>query len=456
MQFAGSWFASGSLPASETIGVLAAIVILLVAFGSMIAMGLPILTALVGIAISLCGVGILTHVVTTPSFVPQVAAMIGIGVGIDYALFIVTRYRAALQRTGSPELAVIEAMTTSGRAVVFAGVTVMISVLGMFLIGLNFLYGLATGTAIAVAIAVLAATTLLPAMLGFAGFAIDRFHVGPRRHAVRETMWHRWARTVQRNPGVIAAAGLVVLVLAGIPTFAMRLGSADADNDPKTSTTYKAYELISHGFGPGANGPILVVMDATRPGSSAAVPRRRDAVCRQHPESRASAKSVRTRWGTASIATLIATTDPQDKATERLVHHIRDDVVPESTAGTGLVVRIGGQTAGVIDFTDTMSNRMPLFIAGVLGLSFLLLLVVFRSVLVPLKAVLMNLLSIGAAYRRDRRHLPMGLGIRHRRRAEGPDRSLGSDDALRDRLRHVDGLRSVPAQLDPGAVRPHR
>ncbi|HEY1739766.1 MAG TPA: MMPL family transporter, partial [Acidimicrobiia bacterium] len=397
VQFAGGWFASGSVPASETVGVLAAIVILLVAFGSMIAMGLPILTALVGIAISLCGVGILTHVVTTPSFVPQVAAMIGIGVGIDYALFIVTRYRDALHRSGSPELAVIEAMTTSGRAVVFAGVTVMISVLGMFLIGLSFLYGLAAGTSVAVAIAVLAATTLLPAMLGFVGFTIDRLHVGPRRRVAHETMWHRWARTVQHNPAVIAAAGLVVLVLAGVPTFAMRLGSADAHNDPKSSTTYKAYELISHGFGPGANGPILVVMDETHPGSTAAVPRVLHAL--QTTPGVASVGTVRDdERGTASIATLTATTDPQDKATERLVHHIRDEVVPEATAGSGLVVRIGGQTAAAIDFTDTMSNRMPLFIGGVLGLSFLLLLVVFRSVLVPLKAVLMNLLSIGAAY----------------------------------------------------------
>src|SRR5581483_8155052 len=221
-------------------------------FGSVIAMGLPIITALVGIAISLSGIGILTHVVTTPSFVPQVAAMIGIGVGIDYALFIVTRYRSALQRLHDPELAVVEAMSTSGRAVAFAGVTVMISVLGMFLMGLNFLYGLAVGSSLAVAIAVLAATTLLPAMLGFVGFTVDRLHVGPRARAGRETLWHRWARTVQRHPGAIATAGLAVLVVAGLPTFALRLGSADAHNDPKSSTTYQAYELVSRGFGPGA------------------------------------------------------------------------------------------------------------------------------------------------------------------------------------------------------------
>jgi RND superfamily putative drug exporter len=200
VEFAGEWFGETSMPASEIVGVLAAIIVLLIAFGSLIAMGLPILTALIGIGISLTGVAIIANVFTTPEFAPQVAAMIGLGVGIDYALFIVTRYREALHRTNNPEAAVVEAMTTSGRAVVFAGFTVMVSVLGMLLLGLNFLHGLAVGTSFAVIIAVLAAITLLPALLGFAGFTIDKFKVGRRKPSTREGVWHRWARYVQKRP----------------------------------------------------------------------------------------------------------------------------------------------------------------------------------------------------------------------------------------------------------------
>jgi RND superfamily putative drug exporter len=397
VEFSGGWFGDQSMPASEIVGVIAAIVILLVAFGSLIAMGLPIVTALIGIAISLAGVGIIANVFTTPSFAPQVAAMIGIGVGIDYALFIVTRYRAALYRTHSPEASVVEAMNSAGRAVVFAGFTVMISVLGMFLMGLNFLHGLAVGTSLAVAIAVLAAITLLPALLGFVGFTIDRLRVGRPREREDEGMWHRWARTVQRRPAPIALAGFALLVVVALPTLSLRLGSADESNDPKSSTTHKAYELIAKGFGPGANGPILVVADTSNPGSAQALPRLVTAL-RSTPGVASVTDARVNPAGDAALATLIPTTGPQDRATEHLVHRLRDQVVPAATASTGMKVHVGGQTAGAIDFSDVIGSRLPIFIGGVLTLSFLLLLVVFRSVLVPLKAVLMNLLSIGAAY----------------------------------------------------------
>ncbi len=258
------------MPASEIVGILAAIIVLLIAFGSLIAMGLPILTALIGIAISLAGVGILANVFTTPDFAPQVAAMIGLGVGIDYALFIVTRYREALHRTNNPEAAVLEAMTTSGRAVVFAGFTVMVSLLGMLLMGLNFLHGLAVGTSFAVVIAVLAAITLLPALLGFVGFTIDKFKVGRRKAKTGEGMWHRWARIVQKRPAPIAIVGFVVLLVIALPMLSLRLGSADASNDKAGTTTHDAYDLIAQGFGPGANGPILVVADTSKSGSAAA------------------------------------------------------------------------------------------------------------------------------------------------------------------------------------------
>jgi RND superfamily putative drug exporter len=397
VEFAGSWFSEVKMPASEAVGVVAAIVVLLLAFGSLIAMGLPIVTALIGVGISIAGIGVLANVLSTPDFAPQVAAMIGIGVGIDYALFIVTRYRTALHRTSSPEAAVIEAMNTSGRAVVFAGVTVMISVLGILLMGLPFLHGLAVGTSLAVLVAVLAAITLLPALLGFAGTSIDRFRVGRREKGDRETMWHRWARVVQRRPGVIALAGFVILFVLAAPALALRLGGADASTDPPSSTTHRAYELIAQGFGPGANGPILVVADASQAGSADGVPRL-VAALRATPGVESVSDPTTNAAGTAALTTVIPTTGPQDEATQQLVHHLRDDVVPQATAGSGLTVNLGGQTASNIDFADVIGQRLPLFIGAVLTLSFLLLLVVFRSLLVPLKAVIMNLLSIGAAY----------------------------------------------------------
>ncbi len=396
VQFSGVWFAKASMPASEVIGVIAAVVVLLLAFGSVIAMGLPIVSALIGVAVSLAGVGVMANVLTTPSFVPQVAAMVGIGVGIDYALFIVTRYRSALHRTGSPEAAVLEAMATSGRAVVFAGFTVMISVLGILLIGVSFLQGLAVGTSIAAAVAVLAAVTLLPALLGFVGFTIDRLNVG-RATSNKESRWHRWARFVQRRPTAVALVGLTVLIVAAVPALGLRLGSADASNDPVSSTTHRAYDLIAKGFGPGANGPILVVADTTAPGSAAALPRL-VAALRDAPDVLSVSQMRRNPNGTAALATLTPRLAPQDEATKALLLDLRHHVVPDAVADSGLQVHLGGTIASSVDFTDVMADRLAIFIGGVLVLSFLLLMVVFRSILVPLKAVLMNLLSIGAAY----------------------------------------------------------
>jgi RND superfamily putative drug exporter len=397
VEFSGGWFAEEGMPASEIVGIIAAIIVLLIAFGSLIAMGLPILTALIGIAISLTGVGILANVFTTPDFAPQVAAMIGLGVGIDYALFIVTRYREALHRTNNPEASVVEAMTTAGRAVVFAGFTVMVSLLGMLLMGLNFLHGLAVGTSFAVVVAVLAAITLLPALLGFVGFTIDKLKVGRRKPKTTQGVWHRWARIVQRRPGWIALIGFVVLIVIALPLFSLRLGSADASNDKDGTTTHEAYNLIAEGFGPGANGPILIVADTAQSGATDELPALIETL-RATPGVAMVTDAQPNENGTAAIATLFPTTGPQSETTERLVHQLRDDVVPAATEGTPLVVNLGGQTASSVDFSDVIGDRLPIFIGAVLVLSFLLLMLVFRSVLVPLKAVLMNLLSIGAAY----------------------------------------------------------
>jgi RND superfamily putative drug exporter len=394
--FSGDPFGNFKMPASEVVGILAAVIVLLIAFGSLIAMGVPITTALVGIGVSLAGVGVVAHFFTTPDFAAQVASMIGIGVGIDYALFIVTRYRDALHRTGSPESAVMEAMTTSGRAVVFAAFTVMVSVLGMFLMGIPFLDGLAVGVSVSVAIAVFAAVTLLPAMLGFVGFGIDRFRM-PHKTRQGETFWHRWARTVARRPRAIAAIGFAMLVLLALPALHMRMGQPDASNDPKSATTRQAYDLIASGWGKGANGPILVVGEGDRHYLSELMPEV-VAKMRHTPGVAAVTDPQFATHGTAAVATLIPTTGPQTAQTASLVHRLRDHVIPEFVNGTGVEVHLGGETASAIDSADVISHRLPIFILAVLVLSFILLLAVFRSLLVPLKAVLMNLLSIGAAY----------------------------------------------------------
>jgi RND superfamily putative drug exporter len=385
------------MPASEGLGLLAAVIVLLVAFGSVLAMGLPITTALLGIGIGVSLISVLARFMSTPDFTPQVASMIGLGVGIDYALFIVSRYRDALARLRPPEDAVVEALTTAGRAVLFAGCTVMISVLGMMLMGLSFLYGLAIGTSIAVAIAVAAALTLLPALLGFIGFNIDKLSIH-RKNKVRTriSLWTRWADFVQRRPIPVAVIGFSILAAASMPLFSLRLGMADAGNNPEGSITKTAYDLTASGFGAGANGPMLVVADTSR-GSASDLPSVAEEL-RQVPGVVMVTDFQPSPNGNAAIATLFTSTGPQDKATESLVHHLRQDVIPSAIDGTDLKIHVGGQTASGMDFATQIGQRLPIFIGAVLVLSFLLLMMVFRSVFVPLKAVIMNLLSIGAAY----------------------------------------------------------
>jgi RND superfamily putative drug exporter len=324
--------------------------------------------------------------------------MIGIGVGIDYALFIVTRYRGALRRGLDPHAATVEAMGTAGRAVVFAGCTVMISLLGLLLMRLSFLEGLAFGTSTAVLVAVLAAITLLPALLGVAGRRIDRLSVHRRRSGPsRETVAHRWARAVQRRPVLAAAAGGGALLLLAAPVLSMRLAVADAGNDPAGSTTRQAYDLQAQGFGPGINGPLTLVFETPDPPAADAVPQVLTKVAAT-PGVVLVTPAVSSPSGSIAVAQVYPSTAPQSEATEALVRSLRHDVLPDAANGTGLVPHVGGQTPSDMDFASVLSARLPWFIGAVLLLSFVLLLAVFRSVLVPLKAVVMNLLSIGAAY----------------------------------------------------------
>jgi RND superfamily putative drug exporter len=389
----------GGMGPAELIGIVAAIVILLVAFGSLLAMGLPILVALFGIGIGLGLVQLLSHTIATPDFATQLASMIGIGVGIDYALFIVTRYRQGLDEGFQPEHAVVRAIDTAGRAVVFAGTTVVISILGLFLMGVDFVNGMALGTSVTVAIVMLASITLLPALLGFAGRTIDRFSVGRRkeRKPTEQTMWYRWSRVVQRRPWPAAIGGLVFLLLLAIPLLSMRLAFPDAGGNPKADTTRQAYDLVADGFGAGVNGPLVLAAEFPKGADTAALDDLA-AKLKRTPDIAAVIGPIASPSGDAAVIRVIPKSSPQSVATSDLVSTLRDDVIPASVHGSDVQVHVGGLTASSIDVSERLAARLPIFIGAVLVLSFLLLMAVFRSLLVPLKAVIMNLLSIGAAY----------------------------------------------------------
>jgi RND superfamily putative drug exporter len=398
--------AEGKEAGSEGVGLLAAAVILLLAFGSVLAMGLPIAVAVFALGVALGGVALIANFLVVPDFATELATMIGIGVGIDYALFVLNRHRAALAAGATPRDAVIESVTTAGRAVVFAGTTVVIALFGLVFMGLDYLWGVAAATSLAVLVVMVASLTLLPALLGFAGRAIDRLQLPWLRTReagdARRTLAWRWSRVVQNRPWASAIAALVVLVALAAPFGSLRFGEPDAGNGPRDLTSRQAFDLVADGFGPGTNGPLAMAVELPSSG-----PAGRDAKATLTSLSGAVARTpgvaavlppVRSDDGTAAMVAVIPTTGPQDAATERLVHHLRDDVVPAAVRGTGATVSIGGQTATFVDESDFMSGRLPWFIGAVIALSFLLLLVVFRSVLVAVKAAIMNLLSIGAAY----------------------------------------------------------
>jgi RND superfamily putative drug exporter len=402
VELGGDIFAEFSDFSSEIFGILAAVIILLIAFGSLLAMGLPILTALFGIGCGAALVTLLTRVLAVPEFTPQVAAMIGIGVGIDYALLIVTRYRAGLHNGLDPRNAVSLSLDTSGRAVLFAGLTVVISLLGMFMMQLDFMRSLSIGAILAVLLTMLASLTLLPALLGFVGNNIDRLGLPHRAaHAEGEaarSFWFRWSRVIQAHPWPTLIASVVILLVLAAPLFSLRLGFSDAGNRQTTDTTRRAYDLLSRAFGPGFNGPFLLVADT--PGGSADLPKVEQL-----------ANAARQTEGVASVADPIALPDanvalvyvfpnssPQDKETTELVHRLRDETIPPIESSTGLDIYASGTGPIIVDFSDFIAERLPWFVGAVLLLSFILLLAVFHSLVVPIKAVIMNMLSIGAAF----------------------------------------------------------
>jgi RND superfamily putative drug exporter len=327
--------------------------------------------------------------------------MIGLGVGVDYALFIVTRFRENYERVGDVDAAVIQAMDTSGRAILLAGATVIIALLGMFATSVSFMYGLSIASVVAVLLVLLASLTVLPAMLSRFGEKLARPSRWARRReargqAPRESAWRRWSIMVQSRPWPLAIAALVVMGAFVVPTFALRLDNSDAGNDPPNTSTYKAFNLLSQGFGPGFNGPLQVAVELPRPGDTASLRPIGAAVSRTSGVAVVTPPRIAPD-GRVAVIQAFPRTAPQDRATTDLVHRLRDSVLPPLRLHFGVTALVGGFTAGSIDFANVLGGKLPLFIGIVVVLSALLLFVIFRSLVIPLQAALMNLLSIGGA-----------------------------------------------------------
>ncbi|OJU86052.1 MAG: hypothetical protein BGO11_04250 [Solirubrobacterales bacterium 70-9] len=386
---------------SFAIGLLAAIIILLLAFGSVVAMGLPIITALLALGVGLSLVTLGTWIFDTAEFAPVLALMIGLGVGIDYALFIVTRFRNNLDQGLEPRQAAVTAVDTAGRAVLFAGTTVIIALMGMFLLNISFLYGVAVAAALSVLFTMFAALTLLPALLTWVGHRVNKWKIpglaGGQNTMREDTKWYAWSRWIQKRPWVAAIVSGGILILLCLPTLSLRLGVNDAGTNPKGQTTREAYDLLAEGFGPGFNGPLTMVAKLPKKGDGTGI----EQLCStlKKEEGVASVTDVTFNPAeTVGLCQVYPTTSPQSADTTSLLDHIRGTVIPPIESKTGTVLHVGGITAVFEDFGDAISEKLPLFIGVVILLSAILLMAVFRSVLVPLKAILMNLLSIGAAF----------------------------------------------------------
>jgi RND superfamily putative drug exporter len=389
-----------------SIGFLAAGVVLFLVFGTISATLLPLLAAGVSLGAGIAAVGLLSNLMSVASFSGQLALLIGLGVGIDYALFIVTRYRQARLRGVCSEEAVVQALDTSGRAVLFAGVIVCIAMLGMFLLGIGFLYGVAVSAAIMVAFTVIAALTLLPALLALLGEHILRRHerrqIAEHRLATSDesVAWRRWANVLRRRPALLALLGTAMMLVLAMPFFSMRLGSTDASADPHSTTTYQAYELLVTGFGAGYNGPLQLVAEVGSAAQRAQFETVMRAVARTPDVARVTAPTFMPGHDGAArvaLADVFERGSPQAASTQTLLSLLRDQVIPNATRSHSLQVLVGGQTAIFADFASVLTAKLPLFVAIVVFVSALLLMLLFRSIAIPLTAAAMNLLSTAAS-----------------------------------------------------------
>jgi RND superfamily putative drug exporter len=411
---------------SEFFGIIAAAIVLLITFGSLVAAGLPLIATLLALGTTLGLITLISHLVDTPDFATQLASLIGLGVGIDYSLFVVTRYRAEVRNGLDRDRAVEMAIDTAGRTVMFAAITVVIALLGLLLLGLSFMHGVALGAATAVLATMLAALTIIPALIGGSGNFIDgvlhefderggfRFwgtkrrltlpgHDWRSRRAVRRDRkraegagWERWSHMVQRRPWIAVTVALVVLLGLALPATKLRLGSSDAGVDPPGTTPRKAYDLIAEGFGAGTNGSFLLVAQLAQKGDKAAAQQIADAV-RADKDFTFVAPPAVSPDGQVATVSAYPRTGPQEAATTDTLKRLRDSVVPAIEAKTHAQVEVGGFTASNEDFSRVVADKLPLFVGVVVLFSALLLLLVFRSVIIPVKAAILNLLSIGAA-----------------------------------------------------------
>jgi RND superfamily putative drug exporter len=388
---------------AEGVGIAAAGVVLFLALGSLFGMLLPIITALFGIGISSSGIILLSHAMSVADFSPQLATLVGLGVGIDYALFIVTRHRKGIVRGKTPEEAAVTALNTSGRAVLFAGGTVCIALLGMFTMQLTFLNGVAVSAALTVVITVAAAMTLLPALLGALGMRVlsrrqrRRLAADGPEEAIATGAAARWSSFLQRHPRSLALVAVAVMATLAVPALSLRLGSSDQGNNPTTTTTRKAYDLLANGFGPGFNGPLTILAEVPTAADRTALNGLVTRLKATDGIAYAAARPMKP-GGTIALVQAVPTTSPQDKATSDLIDRLRKDVVPAAEHGSTMRAYVGGQTAIFKDFATILFGKLPLFIGVIIALGFVLLLFAFRSLVVPLTAAVMNLVAAAASF----------------------------------------------------------
>ncbi|MDT5115113.1 MAG: putative drug exporter of the superfamily [Mycobacterium sp.] len=392
---------------TEIIGLIAAAAVLLITFGSVVAAGLPLAIAIGGLVVSSSLVGVVAAVVDVPDFAPIIGAMLGIAVGIDYALLMVTRFREWRAVGLDPESATVATLDTAGRAVLVAGSTVIVSMCGLFAMGQSIMNGVAIVSIVAVLIVLAAAATLFPALLGYLGHRIDRLRLplGRRRavqitpdgHVVPAVGWLRWSRWVQRHSVLTTVGSVVLLAALAAPVLGIHFAIPDAGNNPKSTSSRQAYDMLAEGFGPGSSAPLMVVADLSGADNHPAVERLHADLATTPGVAEVSAPQINPAGDTALI-TVEPTGGPQDTATEDLVKTLRDSVLPAATAGTGMDAHVGGRTATNIDLNTSLVDRLPFLIGGVIIVSMLLLLVAFRSILIAITAAVMNLLSVAAAY----------------------------------------------------------
>jgi RND superfamily putative drug exporter len=406
VQFAGNAFenlASQKGSPDLIYGLILTAIVLFLAFGSLFSMLLPLLVAIGAVGIATASTTLLSHGLSIANFAPILGSLIGLGVGIDYALFIVTRCRQGLKRGLSPEEAIVTAVNTSGRAVLFAGSTVCIALLGMLVLQLSFLNGVAIAASLTVLITMLASLTLLPALLGFWGN-----HILSRRERrslaangpepiVTNSRWQRWANTVTKHPRKLSLVALIAIVVICIPFFSLHLGSSDAGTDPASSTTRQAYDLLATGFGPGFNGPLQVVgsiHNAKDLSTMVAL----DQKLQGKPDVAVSAPLQVSKSGKVAVIYVVPKSSPDSRVTENLIATIRNDYIPAVTATTHTGIYVGGLTAIFVDFAQVFTSKIPLFVGVIVLLGCLLLMVAFRSIVIPLTAAAMNIFAAGASF----------------------------------------------------------